>query len=180
MKRALLASVALAALAATATAQDPLTRALMNFDGAWRAAAIAAHSDSVTSGLRVAAFGTDTPSCQTPEDLLIAEAETVLRTSAGISVRPAPPLAGVEGLIRVVSLELEIGQQCISALHMQLVLRRMQGYGDDAYFGSVVVDEGLIVLRHPFSDHRRILRENVNEQFTVWANQLVRNRPGEP
>ena len=118
------------------------------------------------------------PACSTPEALLAAEAESILRDS-GMSVRSVLPLTGVELAIRVVSLAAS-GQRCVSTLYMSLSLDRYLESSDAAgpdYFGSIVVTDGLVVLTHPAASHRDVLRRRVNEYVTVWSNELVRNRP---
>ena len=176
--RRLLAVVAVVAVPSLAAAQEPLTRALMNqFDGgsAWRAAARSAFSDSPAGGLSVVVSETGQSSCEVPEELLVAEAESILRRS-GVSLRQGA-LNGAAVRIHLVSVESPSGR-CAASLYMGLTIDRLQQVGsDDIFFGTIVVDHALLALHHPSSDHRSVLRESVNERITVWANQLVRHRP---
>ena len=76
--------------------------------------------------------------------------------------------------IRVVSLP--DGLRCVSSVYMALTIDRLQNVGSDPYFGDIVVDDALVALAHPQSDHRQALRRVVNERLTVWANELARHR----
>ena len=40
------------------------------------------------------------------------------------------------------------------------------------------IDDALVALAHLQSDHRQVLRRVVNEQLTVWANELARRASG--
>ena len=136
------------------------------------AAAKSATSELVSNGISVTVNTTGSQPCEAPDDLLSAEAEGLLRRSGAV-VRPTV-LAGAEVTIRVVSLP--DGLRCVSSVYMALTIDRLQNVGSDPYFGDIVVDDALVALAHPQSDHRQVLRRVVNERLTVWANELARHR----
>lgn len=159
------------ALPLQAAQLDSVTRAIMNPDGAWKAAAKSAASDMVTNGITVAVDGTGTRPCATPNDLLIAETEAVLR-AYGLVVQD-DVLAGSQLAINVVSL---FSDRCITSLHMALTIDRIQNVSSDPYFGDIVVDDMQQVLVHPPRDHRDVLVGRVSQQVRLWAGELLRHR----
>ena len=97
---------------------DTISRAIVNFDGAWRAAAKSATSELVSNGISVTVNTTGSQPCEAADDLLSAEAEGLLRRSGAV-VRPTV-FAGAEVTIRVVSLP--DGLRCVSSVYMALTV----------------------------------------------------------
>ena len=164
------------ALPELSTAQDRILTAILNTNGPWRDAADRVDNElPLAGGVHVTVTSsTDGPPCRTPRDLLVAEAESILR-DFGLPVRRT--LTGVEVTIDVVSIAQ--ADRCLTVLNMELTMDRLQNVSDleAIYFGRIVIDDAVVVLTHPASRHRQILRESVNERVTVWANELVQHRP---
>lgn len=174
MRCSSLVFAALLVIVPPATAQfDQITAAILNTDGPWVAAARAAGNARLGVDVSVYASGGE-PLCDTPIDLLTAEAELILRR-ADFEVRPRRGMNGAQVSVDAVSLALS-GQLCVTTLHMALLLQRYQDASESSYFGDVVVDDALVILAHPASQHREVLRERVNQQVTVWANDLAQHR----
>ena len=160
-------------LPASAAAQlDEIRNAVVNTDGPWISAARAASSEHIGVNVTVSSSGGQ-GRCETPGELLAAEAESILRRD-GFNVQEGA-LNDTEISIRVVALDSL--PRCILAFTMELSFERLLSDPQEGpFFGEVVVDGTLMVLAHPISAHRDVLRRAVNEQVTIWSNELARHR----
>ena len=152
--------------------RDPLIAATFSC-GAWCEATASAINENV--GLSVSINSSANGSqCHVPDDLLVAEAESVLR-QFGFVVRPgAGAING--GVINIGVVALETGSRCATSFQMMFsITRLLRGLDDrDPYFANIVVDESpLLTMVHPVPSHRQVLRSEVNNQMTVWANELA-------
>lgn len=114
--------------------------------------------------------------CQARDDLLVAEAEGVLRRF-GFVVRPdSGSINGGSIDTAVVALQ-DASGRCVTSLQMTFSITRWLPGTDerDPYFANILVDNApLRTMVHPASSHSQVLRTQVNEQVTLWANELAR------
>ena len=153
---------------------DPLTRAVFAC-GAWCEAAKSAANQNVGLGVEVNSSGENR--CQALDDLLAAEAESVLRRF-GFVVRPnSGSINGGSIDISVAALEDDASGRCVTSLQMTFSITRWLPGTDERepYFAKILVDNApLWAMVHPPSSHSQVLRTQVNEQVTLWANELAR------
>ena len=80
---------------------DTISRAIVNFDGAWRAAAKSATSELVSNGISVTVNTTGRQPCEAPDDLLSAEAEGFPAALGGCRATHRPRGSGGDDSSRV-------------------------------------------------------------------------------
>ena len=101
-----------------------------------------------------------------------------LRVSCDGSGSSCAPTLAATGVfeISVVAFE-DASGRCVTSLQMTFSITQwLPGTDDrDPYFANILVDKGpLRAMVHPASSHSRVLRAQVNEQVTLWANELAR------
>lgn len=153
-----------------AQSRPSLIETALNTDGPWVTAARTAASEHIGVDVTVSSSG-GAGGCETPGELLTAEAESILRRD-GFNVQDGA-LNDTQVSIRVVALD--SSPRCILAFSMELSFEQVMNFPDDPYFGEVVVDGTMMVLAHPAEVHRDVLRRAVNEQVTIWSNRLARH-----
>ena len=152
---------------------DSLTQAILAC-GAWCEAAVS------NQGIRVEVVSQSAPACEVDDRLLAAEAEASLRRFGHTVDDGAGHING--SYIKITLISVGSAQRCSASLHMLFAITRyLDRHGTvDNYYADIIVDEQHWAMAHPASQHTEVLRKAINEQSTVWANELVRRAPTEP
>ena len=130
--------------------------------------------DAVASGPIAVGVDLRSDDCELRAELIRAEAELVLRR-AGLDV--AEPITPRSGLLFIHGADVGNSTLCAVAVSFYLLLL---GSGT-TLDGAILVEAPIIaVIRGGHSEVVRLLRANVNEVVTVWANDLRRARDRSP